>query len=253
MTGIRIFGYFLPYYGLSLYAGVVFAAIVGAILCIKRKFPFWDLVGAGGYALIGGLLGSKLLFLAVSLKQIIALRPPIEAIIKGGFVFYGGLIGGFLGILIYAKQFKMELMPFLELFAVPLPLGHAFGRIGCFIGGCCYGIPYDGFGCKVYHAASDINTPLETPLLPVQLISSAGLFCLFVALLNVFMRSKKKGAAFYGYAFAYPVLRFSVEFLRGDTERGIFFGLSTAQWVSLTIVSGFTIFLLVRKKKSAKK
>lgn len=249
---ITFLGKEIPFYGLLMYFGIIVSSGIGIFLCKKRKFPVWDLVGAGGYAMIGGMIGSKIFFLIVSWKQIMELHLSLEAIIKGGFVFYGGLIGGFLGIVIYAKQFQMKLLDFLDLFAVPLPLGHAFGRLGCFFGGCCYGMEYHGFGQKVYHSSSNLNTPLEIPLFPVQIVSSIGLFLLFVTLLIVFFKSNKVGFATCIYAIAYPVLRFLVEFLRGDEERGIFFGLSVAQWVSLTILAGLTICFFCKKELKKK-
>ncbi len=247
---ITIFGKTIPFYGLLLYIGVLFAVAVAIVLCLKRKFPVWDFVGAGAYAMIGGMIGSKLLFLAVSWKQLVELHITLEGIVKGGFVFYGGLLGGFLGVVIYAKQFKMPLLDFLDLFAVPLPLGHAFGRIGCFFGGCCYGMPYNGPLHRVYHTSSNYNTPLETPLFPIQIICAIGLALLFAALLIVFLRSKKVGTAFYSYAIAYPVMRFTAEFFRGDTERGIYLKLSLAQWVSLAILASLLIYYIVKKRKT---
>ncbi len=245
-----VLGKTIPFYGLFLYIGIFFAFVIGIFLCRKRRFPFWDLVGAGAYAMIGGMIGSKLLFLAVSWKQILAMRLPFEAIVKGGFVFYGGLIGGFLGVLIYAKQFKMPLVDFLDLFAVPLPLAHAFGRIGCFFGGCCYGIHYNGRWSTAYRTSSNINTPLNTPLFPIQIISAIGLFLLFVVLFAVFLRTRKKGLVTCIYVIAYPILRFLAEFLRGDVERGIFGGLSVAQWVSLLIIVFFGVYFIRRQRHS---
>lgn len=242
------FGKTIPFYGLFLYIGVLLASAVCLFLCKKRKHPIGDLVAAASYAMIGGMCGSKLLFLAVSWKQILALHLPLEAVIKGGFVFYGGVIGGLLGVVIYAKQFKRTLIDYLDLFAVPLPLGHAFGRIGCFYGGCCYGRPYSGPWHHVYHTSFDLNTPLDTPLFPVQLISAIGLFFLFIALLIVFLRSKKIGTTFYAYVIAYPIMRFAVEFLRGDRERGLYFGLSIAQWVSLAVLLGLTVYFAAKKR-----
>ncbi|MGN1096206.1 MAG: prolipoprotein diacylglyceryl transferase [Eubacteriales bacterium] len=249
MISFNIFGREVPIYGVCFFAGIIVAAIVGIILAKKRNFELFDLAASGAYAIIGALLGAKLMFIAVSLRMIIENNIPFEAIIKGGFVFYGGLLGGAAGLLIYIKQFHMGYDVF-EIYSVVLPLGHAFGRVGCFFAGCCYGIPYDGVFSHVYHESAGM-TPLEVPLLPVQLIESAGLLLLFIVQLVIFLRNKsgKKGVSCAVYLIVYPIMRFILEFFRGDRERGLYFGLSTSQWVSIMIFSVTTAFIIFKKVK----
>ena len=62
----------------------------------------------------------------------------------GGLVFYGGLIGAFLGIFCYCKQYHLSYVPYMDVFAPLIPFVHGIGRIGCFCSGCCYGIEYYG-------------------------------------------------------------------------------------------------------------
>lgn len=255
MIAFNIFGRDVPMYGLCFFAGIIIAAFAGILLAKKRKFDFFDLIASGAYAIIGAMLGAKLLFVAVSLQTIIENNIPFEAIIKGGFVFYGGLLGGAAGIFIYIKQFHMGYELF-EIYAVAVPLGHAFGRVGCFFAGCCYGIPHDGFLSHVYHESVG-TTPIGVPLLSVQLIEAAGLLLLFIVQLVVFFGNKKgkKGVSCAVYLIVYPVMRFILEFFRGDRERGIYFGLSTAQWISILLFSvtvSFIVFKKVKKVNEAK-
>ena len=241
----------IPLYGVFFFVGMFAAAVIAAILSKKKKIEFFDFLCAVVFVMIGAMVGAKLLFIIVSWKEIMRLHLSFLEIIRGGFVFYGGLIGGILAILLFGKTFKVKLADYVDVFACALPLGHAFGRVGCLFGGCCYGIEYDGFGHVCYCSAANVNTPLETPLFPVQLLEAFLLLCLFFVLLFLLLKGKARGKIVFVYAAIYAVLRFVLEFLRGDAERGVLWGISTSQWISLLLFAG-AIFLLFYKKKEKK-
>ncbi len=245
---LTIFGRDIPVYGLMYFCGIFVAGIVAVLLCKRRGIQRYDVVYSAVYSVIGGVLGAKLLFLAVSLKKIIELKIPLEAVIKGGFVFYGGLIGGFVGLYIYAKQFKMEFFKLADIYAVVLPLGHAFGRIGCHFAGCCYGMEYSG-PFSIMYSQTLGNTPLNVGLLPIQLIESGLLFILFAVLCVLYLKLNVKASSLsYGYIFSYAAMRFVLEFFRGDKERGLAL-LSTSQWISIAIVIAFLLLKILQTKK----
>ncbi|MBQ9768641.1 MAG: prolipoprotein diacylglyceryl transferase, partial [Clostridia bacterium] len=173
-------------------------------------------------------------------------------LMSGGFVFYGGFIGGFLGLLIYVKQFKMKFLPFLDVYAAVVPLGHAFGRVGCLFGGCCYGMEYDGPFAVVYHSSLNMSTPLNTPLLPMQLIEALGLLLIFAIVLTVYLKGAKTGTVPVVYVLCYSVMRFTLEFLRADSERGNLLGLSTSQWISLGLIITVILSVIFYRSKKAK-
>ena len=201
----------------------------------RKKVEMFDFVCCVVYMMIGAMVGAKLLFVLVSIREIIQLKLSIIEVIKGGFVFYGGLLGGALGVWIYAKQFCAPVRGYADIFATVLPLGHAFGRVGCFFAGCCYGMEYDGCGAVIYETSSNFFTPLGVPLLPIQLIEAACLAILFVVLIIIFLKAKpKKGKIAVLYLFSYALLRFVLEFFRGDKERGVFL-FSTSQYISIAI------------------
>lgn len=233
----------IPLYGIFFYIGIFAAGGVALLICECKRLSKFDTVASGVYAMIGAIIGAKLLFILVSWRDIIAYKVEYElslsdtlmSVIKGGFVFYGGLIGGALGLAVYVLQFKMKLSDFADIYAVVLPLGHAFGRIGCFFGGCCYGVPHDGAFSYTYTATAG-TTPLGVPLLPVQLIEAIALFILFAILLGIFLgHTQHTYLCVKIYALSYSVIRFILEFFRGDKERGGFLYLSTSQWISLVI------------------
>lgn len=241
----------IPLYGLCFFGGILFAALVGALICQRKKICRFDFVCSAVYTCIGALIGAKLLFLIVSCRELITRQIPLEAAIKGGFVFYGGLIGGVIGLWLYVREFHLSPSDFFNLYAVCLPLGHACGRVGCFLGGCCYGIPYDGPLHYVYKESAG-NTPLGVPLLPIQLIEAGLLLIVFIVLLFLFCKKKSESLPFaLIYLLVYAVIRFLLEFFRYDSERGHLLVFSTSQWISL-ILFGFSLILLIRQKQKSR-
>ncbi len=246
LSNIEIFGRTIPIYGICFYLGIILAVAAALVLCKYADFPRWEVIYSAVYAMIGGMVGSKLLFIAVSWRQILAYNLSFIAVLKGGFVFYGGLIGGFIGLWVYTKIYKQKLIPYMEIYAAVLPLGHAIGRVGCFFAGCCYGIPCS-FGV-VYRQTAGL-TPLGVRLLPIQLIEAACLLVLFVALVLVFLKGKRNGTVTLVYVYSYSLIRFAVEFFRGDRERGHLLWLSTAQWICILLIITESLALIVYKTK----
>ncbi len=153
--------------------------------------------------------------------------------IFGGSVFYGGLIvGGLFGIACI-KIMKLDLSLYADLSAIIAPLFHGIARIGCFLGGCCYGIESE-FGF-VAHGNTLVHEINGVSRFPVQLLESMCnlLICAFV--LALYLKGKQKGRLIFIYLLIYAIVRFLDEFLRGDLLRGFVFGLSTSQFISIFI------------------
>ena len=152
----------------------------------------------------------------------------------GGFVFYGGFVFGTIFYLLFtyfSKGFKREDIGFL----IPsIAFCHGIGRLGCLLAGCCYGKETD-FIISMHMHGSDRH--------PVQLYEAIGLIILGFLTFKFIQEGKKKLASI-TYLLIYPVLRFSLEFIRGDKLRGIHqFELSTSQWVSVTIFVCALVYL----------
>jgi len=238
---IDVLGREISLYGLMGVIGILF----GTIAAIYRRKIYNiskdDVLFSSCYAGIGLLIGAKLLFIITILPDLIKNRDLLFSdpkilihILAGGLVFYGGLIGAFLGYYVYSKQYKINFITLLDLIAPSIPLVHGFGRIGCFTAGCCYGIEYHG----IFHVIFECSqvAPNGVPLLPIQLISSGVNFlgCIFLFL---YARNKRKPGRVIGiYLILYSIARFVIEFFRGDVARGIFFGVSTSQWISLLLI-----------------
>ncbi len=174
---LEIFGRQIPLYGLCLVVGTVIGVLLLYLTASKKGLLRDDALYSALYALIGGLLGAKLLYLLTVLPILVGhfadfsgSFSALYALFAGGYVYYGGLLGGVFAMWLYSRQFQTPFLPYLDHAAIFLPLVHAFGRVGCYFAGCCYGIPYQGIFA--------VSFPPETlglagvALFPVQLLES---------------------------------------------------------------------------------
>ena len=179
---------------------------------------------------------------------------------QGGLMFYGGLAGAALALALYARATRDSFPGLADLVAAVLPLGHAFGRLGCFMHGCCYG--------RISHAACAVRFPryspawhdhvesgliAETaarslPVLPTQLMEAAGNLLLFALLVRVYRRRGDRPGTVAGvYCMGYAALRFTVEAFRGDPRMAVG-TLSISQAASLGVAL-FGLALVLRARK----
>ena len=146
---IQILGRSIPMYSIMAFAGIISAYIYLLLTYKKLGIEKDDCDFSFIYGLIGVFIGAKLLSLLLSLPNIINdfhmlfddTEKFLQLYIFSGFIFYGGLIGAFVGALIYIKKYKLNPDLFFKLLVPTIPLVHSIGRIGCFFAGCCYGIP----------------------------------------------------------------------------------------------------------------
>lgn len=250
MDFINIFGIELPTYSLMIILGIIIGNILAYRIMKKKKLCIEDFIVLETYGLAFGMLGAKLLYLWVSRDMItwsrIFEKEYFLALMQGGFVFYGGLFGGIIGVILVHLIHKIDVKLYFKNLIFCIPLVHGFGRIGCYFAGCCYGIPYSGLFHVRYH---DIEYSLcDIDLFPVQLVEAIGLFILAI----VFYKLTNKKAEMknvYLYFISYSILRFIVEIFRFDSQRGSFGIFSTSQWISLFILFAMSIVLFVRNKR----
>ncbi len=250
ITDITLFGINIPIYGICFFAGILISSIIAIFLIKKTNIDLFDFLCAVAFILIGTIIGAKVLFILVSIDLIVEYNLTFIEILKGGFVFYGGLIGGAIALYLYCKIFKLPLLPYFSTCSVVVPLGHAIGRIGCFFAGCCYGIEYDGFLSHVYKSSINPLTPIGVPLLPIQLIEAVILLIVFFVVIYQYLKNPNSYASTVTYALSYAIARFVLEFFRGDAERGLILYLSTSQWISILIIAFIAIKLINKNHKN---
>ena len=267
-------------YGLMIFLGF----IVGLNLAQRYARQIGEddeLIGDMGFWLLAwGLVGARVLFIMVNWSTYSSDPIKIFKIWEGGLVFYGGFIGAF-GYFLWAVN-RYKINPWLtgDILIPSLALGHAFGRLGCFAAGCCWGKPIDHHlganfpagtepligsgrptGSLAYQGMqSNGEIPLaeggglleHTPdLHPVQLYESFGELSLFFLLVLWRYRKAFHGQIFLAWLMLYPLLRSIVEPFRGDKARGVdlIFGLSTSQLISVLVAASALVAIVVTLKK----
>ena len=245
----------LPTYGSVIFIGLVIGVLVAVFTSKKYNIEKLDIVLSTILASVGLIVGAKILYLITVIPEIIRNISFVKGHVLetisyafGGFVFYGGLLGALFGYWFYCKWFKIDLGKVLNIIAPVIPLVHAFGRIGCFMGGCCYGIEYHGKFAIHFPDNEFVSDLSAVPRFPVQLLEALINFILFIVLILIARKISKRYSMFGLYLICYAIIRFSLEFLRGDVERGIVLGVSTSQWISLLLLPiGF--YLILKKDK----
>ncbi len=162
--------------------------------------------------------------------------------LDSGITFIGGLIGGIVTFLItywfFRKRFKARLVDIVSMAPCCILIAHAFGRVGCFFAGCCYGKETSGvLGVQFPH--------LLNPVYPTQLYEAVFLFLLFgVCFLLLMKKDFKHNLSV--YLVAYGIFRFLIEYLRGDERGSLFGGISPSQfWSILMVGAGVGVYFLM--------
>lgn len=248
--GIHIGDFLIPYYGIMIICGLVAAFFVGYFQIKKYKLNIDDFILISAISGIFSVIGAKLLFLIVSWKYIdfdkLNNFKYINELMKGGFVFYGGLLGAILGIFISKYIFNIDIKTYLRYCTPVIPALHFFGRIGCFLVGCCYGKPFDSdFSVTYTHS---LFAPNNIPLFPTQLAEATALLLITIFLL-VYINKFNGKYSFEIYIFSYSIVRFVLEFFRYDDYRGIVSGLSTSQYISIFLILSTLFFVFYKPKK----
>ena len=260
----------LPLYSMLFIIGFFIALMIarklGGVYGINKD----DIIFAAIYGVIGLLIGAKAVFLITKLPNIISNFGSFIKYLKadtmgalnyalGGMVFYGGLIGFCLGVLRYCVHFKVKLFDLADLYTPFLPFAHAFGRIGCFCAGCCYGIEYHG-PLAVQFPYNELSPELsEVERFPVQLLEAFLNFICSGVLLYLMNKNAKKpvkerklkqGQLLGIYLTYYLIARTLLEMLRGDAIRGKVGFLSTSQIISILLIPIAIFFILARKRQA---
>ena len=314
---LSIAGFEIPTYGLMVALGIL-ASIAYLKVACKRAGLSYTQEADAELALICGavgcVIGAKLLYLLVSADQIARALESYStlevawSLLSGGFVFYGGLIGAIVGVWAYARGARVSFDGLCAILVPIIPLFHCFGRIGCFLTGCCYGVEWK-YG--LVFARSEI-APNDVPLFPVQLVEAAAEAVIFLIIwrrsFSILDGVQSNGGAaadedaypirrasgtatdsagacaegadvafagavatqdwtvgephrtvlsgaggagvrlLCGFVFFYAPLRFVLEFLRGDAARGVFFGVSVSQVISVVMLV-WAVWLWRRKAR----
>lgn len=226
----------------------------------RRNEPFSVSPVGGIWGFFGALIGARAFFIL----QYGSVWELWQAVLiwQGGLVYYGGLLGGTAAMIAYLLWNRVPVLAAFDVFAPFLALGQAITRIGCFLNGCCYGIPThlpwgvrfpSGSVAHEDHAVQgliDASAPCTVPLHPAQLYMAAGLVAIFLALKWTLARKTRAGQVVCAYLISYGVLRFVVEFMRGDNE-ALLLRMTLYQWISaVLVIAGIAGLALARTRRA---
>ena len=229
-------------YGLSIAIGVLLSLFLMKRRALKEGFPGPDDVFDMAFAvLVWGFLGARLFYVIQNFSYYVIEPLKIFAVWEGGLIFYGGAITAFLGFWLMARKKKWPFWKTLD-FLVPYgALTHAFGRIGCFLNGCCYG------------KACDLPWAVRFPELsyavhPAQLYEAFYDLVLFTFLIQRRKRIRFEGEIGLLYFLLYGMGRYIIEFVREPSW--VWMGLTSNQWLSIVIIVTAFILFQCRKRQA---
>jgi phosphatidylglycerol:prolipoprotein diacylglycerol transferase len=243
-TTARVFD--IPPYQFFAVIGIVFASSLFILLLLKYDHDIPKYTRIFLLSGIGLLIGAKLFGVLTGLYAALANKTAInlDTFLHTGIVFYGGLLGFLSAFLLICKKWDKKInYEVVDLAVVCIPLFHFFGRLGCFFGGCCFGIESHSIFSILY--TTHINTEVITASrFPIQLVEACLNMIIFIVLISLLFKEKFKGRLLFIYLFIYAAMRMILEFFRGDLVRGVWNGISFSQIVSAVILLIYATKLL---------
>ncbi|MDD5449589.1 MAG: prolipoprotein diacylglyceryl transferase [Candidatus Omnitrophica bacterium] len=228
-------------YGLLVALGFILGTLLASGRAHKFDIPADKIGNLSLIMLISGIIGARLFYIFLNLKDYILNPAEIFMITHGGLVFYGGAIFAFVAAVIYVKLSRLSVLNTGDLLAPYIALGHSIGRIGCLLNGCCFGRPTSGPGIIFGDGVIRI---------PTQIYSSLLLLCLFLILRYLSDSREFKGQVFFLYLILYSAGRVFIETLRGDNSP-VILQLTFSQLISMAIfAAGIAGYFICRRKKS---
>ena len=231
------------------------AFLVGVLITLhyakREKIDADVILELAMYGMIAAIVGSRLLYVIGEWEQYKDNILEIFMVQKGGLAFLGGLI---LGILVVAWRAKRRGVPPLKFMDVAVPgtaLGYAVARVGCFLNGCCFGLPTEVPWAMHFPFGSLAHSqfPADT-IHPTQVYAMLSMFAVFLIVVYLWKHKKYDGQIFFWWLILYSVYRFIVEFFRYCPEELYFWGLNPGQIIALAMFAAGAVFVIYNRKRS---
>lgn len=262
-------------YGFMMMLGFLVALYVARVRAKSEGISPERITDLGIYTILAGIGGGRLFYVIQNFGVYKGNLIDILKIYQGGLVFYGGLIAAIIAIMSILRINKLPVLKTLDIIALSLAIGLVFGRIGCFLNGCCWGdicnpdllwavqFPrtidvhnmIDGSPAFLYHLEEglvDLSDKHSLPIHPTQLYSSLGNLAIFFILNAFFKYRRRDGEITILFCILYPVMRFCMEILRADNPP-LFDGLTISQNIGILIFTvAVTLFIIGRVRLRGK-
>jgi len=206
------------------------------------------------YLVLAAVVGSRLLYVLLELPVFLARPLKIFALWEGGLVFHGGVALALPLALYYMARHGLPWRPTLDSLAVGVPVGQFFGRIGCFMAGCCYGSP-SHLPWAVTFTSPETLCPVKEPLHPAQLYEALLALGVFGVIYGIRTRKRFDGQLALVYFTLAGLVRFVVEFFRhpGDYRGPLLWGgvpLTQALALALAVTCGALLWWWSRRSQA---
>jgi phosphatidylglycerol:prolipoprotein diacylglycerol transferase len=246
------------WYGILVAVGFLAGLWTASRRAVKDGISAERIYDLGPWIIVGAIIGARTLYVFSYWKEDFAGRPFYEVFMvqHGGLVFYGGLIGATIAVIIYVHRKKLPIWKVADILAPSISLGYVFGRMGCLMNGCCYGRECHYAWAITFppQTGNEIpNHPVGVPLHPTQIYDSLLNLVFYLFLAWLYRRKKFDGQVFAAYLIGYALMRSFVEYFRGDYPVHYLGGWATpAQVVSIGIILGGALLLAFLPRPQAK-
>jgi len=233
------------WYGVMVALGFLLGLWTASRRGIREGVPAERIMDLGPWLILGAIAGARTLYVISYWREQFAGKPIWEIFMvqHGGLVYYGGLVGSSLAYIFYANWKKLPVWKGADILAPSVALGHALGRIGCLLNGCCYGSPCS-MPWGIAYPDRPGGPPSGIPLHPTQIYESALNFILYATLAWLYRRKKFDGQIFSIYLVSYAFIRSFVELFRGDYPQYYFGGWVTPAHLVSVVILIIGVFLL---------
>ena len=263
----KIGGFAIYWYGILVAGGFLVGLWTASRRCVLDKLVGKVISDLGVWIILAGMIGARAMHVVTYWEEQYV-DQPLSHLLDfrgGGLVFHGGFIGAALAVILYTRLHgKQPLWKIADAFAPSIPLGHALGRLGCLMYGCCFGTVCDlPWAIQFPEHSPAFNLLGQAPtdaahslyVHPTQIYSALLNVALYGGLAWLYRHKRFDGQVFGLYLAGYSINRFVVEFFRGDyQEEQLWFGwVKPGQQLSLFLLPiGITLIILLRRRPLAR-
>lgn len=242
---IKFDGISIPSYGTMLVISFIVALFLVKREAKKHNISPVLIENLAFWLMVGVIIGGRLLYVLFHLNEFSDIISIFE-IWNGGMMYFGGFIGAFIAGAIYVKKEHLSISLLSDIISPSIALGEFFTRIGCFLNGCCFGIPTNlPWGVHFPKGSFADQAGLDCPIHPTQLYSSLFGLLLFFLLQKMLHRPHPRGSIFAYFLIFYSGFRFGVDFVRYYENMA---NLLINQLISIILVIAGIVILIKTKR-----